>query len=755
MSKNKKIEAIYQLSPLQRGILFHTAYAPESGLYFEQVLLVIEGDLNTATFERAWQETATRQDVLRTFFVWEGQEKPLQVVVEQVKLPFEQDDWRQLTGPEQRVRLETFLEEDRRRGFDLTKLPLMRLFLIRVEDQRYQLVLSFQHLLLDGWSMWLLLGEVFACYEASCKNEPFKLEKLLSYGDYIDWLQKQDLSVAEEYWRQTLTGFTTPTRLRVENGFQASAGVDYLEEELHLPEETTTSLLSLARTNKLTLSTLVQGAWALLLSRWSGERDVVYGVVVSGRPASLPGAESIVGLFINSLPMRAKLSWDHSVVSWLRSLQDQMAEMSQYEYSPLVDIQGWTEVPRGVQLFDTLFAFENYPMEARSLGGVAGLKVQFTRAVEKTNYSITVLAVPGAGLTLKIIYHSGRFNKDIVRRLLSGLEALLEGMTVDPDSRLYELPFLTEAERNQLLVDWNDTHTSFSNRRGVHELFEQQAERNADAVALVCGQRRISYGELNRKANQVAHYLKCLGVGPESVVGICVEHSIQMMVGLFGILKAGGAYLPLDPSSSKEQLSFMLEDSAARVVLTDRQLLGRLPESCGKTVCLDDEREAIARMSEQNPPWEIDVENIAHIIYSTGYSTGSSGKPAGIAIEHRCTINFLNWASQDFVQRLMAGVLASTTIHLGHSIFELFAPLSFGGTVTIAESVTYKNATVEEIYNLALINPENLGSRSTGRPIANTRIYVLDEQMQPVPVGVTGEIYIAGEGLARGYLNRS
>jgi acyl-CoA synthetase (AMP-forming)/AMP-acid ligase II/acyl carrier protein len=455
MSKNKKIEAIYQLSPLQRGILFHTAYAPESGMYFEQVLLEIEGDLNTAMFDRAWQETAT-QDILRTLFIWEGQDKPLQVVVEQVKLPFAQHDWRDLTEPEQRARLKTFLADDRRRGFDLTKPPLMRLLLIRVADQRYQLVLSFHHLLLDGWSMWLLLGEVFSRYEAAGKNEPFKLEKLLSYGDYIDWLQKQDLSAAEEYWRQTLAGFSTPTRLRVERGFTASAEADYLEEELRLPEETTTSLLSFARQNKLTISTLVQGAWALMLSRWSGEQDVVYGVVVSGRPASLSGAESIVGLFINSLPMRAQLQWNDSVVSWLRSLQDQMAEMSQYEYSPLVDIQGWTGVPRGVQLFDTLFAFENYPMEASSLGDTAGLKVQFTQAVEKTNYPITVVAVPGAGLTLKIIYHSGRFDKEIVSRLLGGLEAMLDGMTVNPDSRLRELPYLPAAERN-LLADWNDT----------------------------------------------------------------------------------------------------------------------------------------------------------------------------------------------------------------------------------------------------------------------------------------------------------
>ncbi len=450
MSKNKKIEAIYQLAPLQRGILFHTAYAPESGMYFEQVLLVIEGDLNTSIFERAWQETATQQDVVRTLFVWEGQEKPLQVVVEQVKLPFEQHDWRELNGPEQHARLETFLKEDRRRKFDLTKPPLMRLSLIRVEDQRYQLVVSFHHLLLDGWSMWLLLGEVFAAYEAACKNEPFKVEKHLSYGDYIDWLQKQDLSAAEEYWRQALAGFTTPTRLRVERGFQESAGFDYLEEELRLPEESMSALLSFARKNKLTLSTLVQGAWALMLSRWSGEPDVVYGVVVSGRPASLTGAESIVGLFINSLPMRAKLSWDDSVVSWLSGLQEQMAEMSQYEYSPLVDIQGWTEVPRGEQLFDTLFAFENYPMEASSLGEVAGFKVQFTRAVEKTNYSITIVAVPGRGLTLKLIYHSGRFNKDIARRLLGGLQAMLEGMTANPESRLRELPYLSDAEREAI-----------------------------------------------------------------------------------------------------------------------------------------------------------------------------------------------------------------------------------------------------------------------------------------------------------------
>lgn len=812
MSKTKKIEAIYPLSPLQRGILFHSLYAPESGLYFQQALLTLRGALNTAAFEQTWHEITLQHDILRTLFVWEGQEKPLQVVVEQVKVPFQQRDWRNLTRAEQQELLEAFLEEDRRLGFDLTRAPLARLTLIRVEDDAYELVWSFHHLLLDGWSMSLILRDVFACYEALSKNEPLSFERSRSYRDYITWLQKQDLSEAEAYWRQTLKGFTTPTRLGV--GRASEAEGDYLEQELRLGEETASQLQSMARRNKLTLNTLVQGAWALLLGHYSGEADIVYGVIVSGRPASLSGAQYITGLFINTLPMRANLSWDVSTLSWLRSFQDQMAEMSQYEYSPLVEVQGWSEVPRGVQLFDTLFAFENYPVDARLFAGGGGLSVESIRAIEKTNYPITVVAVPGEGLAFKIIYDSRRFDVVVIERMLGHLKTLLEGMIANIEGRLSELPLLTQAERDQLLVEWNDTHSYYEGCKGIYDLFEQQVERDPEAVAAVWGDERLSYGELNRRANRLAHYLRNLGVGPEVVVGVCLERSIEMLIGLLGILKAGGAYLPLDPAYPKERLSFMMEDAMVKVLLTDERRPVVLPEFCGKTVCVDSDREAIARQSDQNPPCVIEAENVAYIIYTSG----STGKPKGIAIEHRSTIAFLRWVGQVFDPGQLAGVLASTSICFDISIFELFAPLSFGGKLIIAENVLhlpdlssageitlintvpsaiagllktkglpdgartvnlagepftnklaqqiYEHERVERLYNLygpsedttyttyALIKREDTSPPSIGRPISNTKIYLFDSSLHPVPAGVTGEIYIAGRGLARGYINR-
>jgi surfactin family lipopeptide synthetase C len=516
----ENIEDLYELSPMQQGMLFHSLAAPESGVYVEYVSCTVQGKLNIPAFKRAWQQVMERHPVWRTSFYWEGFDKPLQVVNQHVSLPWQQFDWRVLPPVEQQEQLEALLQAERKRGFELSEAPLMRLVLIQMGEDIYEFIWSHHHLLLDGWSLSLVLKEVFAFYEAFCQGQDLQLKRSRPYRDYIAWLQEQDLAEAEAFWRQALSGLSAPTPLSVDRelGSWSSEVESYDEQEIQLSPEATTRLQSLARGHQLTVSTLVQGAWAILLSRYSGQEDVVFGATVSGRPADLAGVESMVGLFINTLPIRVQASPEAFLLDWLKQLQAQQVELRQYEYSSLVQVQGWSDVPRGLPLFDSIVVFENYPVNA-SLGSPEGrLEFLNVRGVERTNYPLTLVVLPGTQLSLQLSYDCRSFDAATITRMLRHLQTLLEGIVANPGQRLKNLPLLTQQERHTLLVDWNDTEVDYPKHLCIHQLFEAQAERTPDAVAVVFEDEQLTYQELNRRANQLAHHLRSLGAEDDSGV---------------------------------------------------------------------------------------------------------------------------------------------------------------------------------------------------------------------------------------------
>ncbi|MBD0385362.1 MAG: non-ribosomal peptide synthetase, partial [Nostoc sp. C3-bin3] len=430
--KADSIQDIYELSPLQQGILFHSLYASESAVYFVQLCYSLKGNFNVVAFEQAWQEVVNRHTVLRTAFYWENLEKPLQVVHREAKISLIQQDWRDIKPNEQPQKLQEFLESDRTANFDLTQPCLMRLHLIRCNDDCYYFIWSKHHLILDGWSTALVLKEVVEIYQSLYQGKNLPLILDTSFGDYIGWLQQQDLKKAKDFWQQSLQGVTAPTpliNLNTQGSFKQPE--KYNQQVIKLSQTTTATLQSLARQNQLTLNTLVQGAYALLLSCYSRETDVVYGVTVSGRPADLVNAESMVGMFINTLPVRVKIDAEESLLSWLRKLQSQLAEIRQYEYSPLVEVQGWSEVPRGLPLFESILVFENYPIDTVLKNGIKDLETQFISAVDKTNYPLRVTVIPSSELELRISYDCNRFHSDIITRMLGHLATLLENMIAD------------------------------------------------------------------------------------------------------------------------------------------------------------------------------------------------------------------------------------------------------------------------------------------------------------------------------------
>ena len=685
--KSGDIEDLYRLSPMQEGMLFHHLYNPESDIYFRQQGYTFHGPLNVSAFTRAWDRVIERHAVLRASFFWQDLDKPVQVVRRTVATPLEYQDWRGLSEAEQDERLESLLSAERETRFDITRAPLMRILIVQVADEVSHFIWSYHHLLMDGWSKYHVLREVVSLYDAFCEGKDLQLGRPRSYRDYISWLKQQDKSGAEAFWRDALKGFKAPTPI---GGAQSNGGPnsesEYNEREVWLTAETTSALKALAKQHQFTLNTLMQGAWSLLLSRYSGEEDVLFGVTVSGRPASLPGVESMVGLFINTLPLRVRVPHDAELLPWLKKLQAQQAELSQFEHSPLSDVHGWSEVPRSQMLFESILVFDNFPFD-ENVRTHRELRFTPLASVERNNYPLTLVAFADERMMLRIPYDTQRFESAAIDRMLGHLQSLLEGMAANPHQRLCEMPLVTRAEREQLLSDLDHTEHDLSRGLTVHALFEAQVERTPDATAVRLGPESLTYRELNERANQLAHHLRGMGVGPEVRVGICAERSIEMLVGLLGTLKAGGVYVPLDPSYPQERLSCLLEDLAVPVLLTQDHLLFELPPyaAASQIVCLDSDWTTISSCASDNPENLLTDENLAYIIYTSG----STGTPKGVCISHGVAANHFLTAQREYHTDSNDVVLEFASFNFDVSLEQVFVPLLAGATLVLRDSRTW------------------------------------------------------------------
>lgn len=447
----ENIEDIYTLSPMQQGMLFHILSAPGTGVYFEQTICSLHGEIDYEAFRRAWQQIIDRHPSLRTAFLWEELEKPAQIIYRQVKLPFEIFDWRESSFEKQDEQLKALLEADRRRGFDLTIAPLMRLILIRLSERSYKLIWSSYHLVLDAWCLSILLKEVMASYEAFRSGCDPVLPKAPAYRDYIAWLKRLDFSKSEEFWRQNLFGFKEPTTLPVKlaSEISSTAHRDYEQREVRMSEEDTSALSQLAVKHHLTLNTILQGAWALLLSYHSGKDDVVFGTVVSGRPSNLKNCESMVGLFINSLPVRIKAQRSASLIPFLKEVQDQLLRLREFEDTPLINIQRWSEVPNGSNLFDSLLVFLNILDLSKEATG--SLEIADPYSTGRSNYPLAVRVKTGPRLGLEALYDADRIGAQDVGAMLDNLEAILRAMVARPDCLLLDIARSLDEKKTEVI----------------------------------------------------------------------------------------------------------------------------------------------------------------------------------------------------------------------------------------------------------------------------------------------------------------
>ncbi|HEY7417588.1 MAG TPA: condensation domain-containing protein, partial [Ktedonobacteraceae bacterium] len=641
----QSIEDLYPLSPMQQGMLFHSLYAPEAGMYVEQFQCVIEHQLDLFRFKQVWQQLLARHPILRTSIRTANLAQPQQVVHQQVELSWSEYDYRHLSPQEQEEQLAHFLQQDRRRGFVFTSAPLMRLALFQKTDAKFHLVWSFHHLLLDGWSVSLLLEEIFSNYEILLRGESVQPAPVRPYREYIDWLQQQNPVQAEAFWRRELQSFTMPSSLAQGKPHrQPERQEEYGEHETMLSSHLTRELQGLARQAHLTLNTIIQGAWALLLNRYTRTSDIVFGVTVSGRPAALPGVESMIGLFINTLPLRICISPDLSLVDWLLQIQTHQLAICQYDYASLREIQKWSELPHEQSLFESLVVFENYPTSTDLRQQFQQLDIQGSRFSERGNYPLNLIVLPGEAIILRAIYDYSLFDPDTIQEILHHLSTLLKEFVQNAERPLSSLSLLDTQERARIVSIWNDTAVAYPFGQCFHQLFEAQVERAPEAIALTFGESQLTYRELNQRANQFAHFLHRLGIRREKLVGLYLERSLEMVIALLGVMKAGGAYLPLDPAYHPERLIFMLKDAHARVVITQQCLRVNLLEEHTQVVCLERDWPVITSEPVGNPASPCEPDNLAYVIYTSG----STGRPKGVGVAHRGLCNLTEAQRQLF-----------------------------------------------------------------------------------------------------------
>ncbi|EOT7441318.1 non-ribosomal peptide synthase/polyketide synthase [Pseudomonas aeruginosa] len=808
-----EVEDLYPLSPMQQGMLFHSLYQQNSGDYINQMRLDVEG-LDPQRFREAWQAALDAHEVLRSGFLWQGAlEKPLQLVRKRVEVPFSVHDWRDRADLAEA--LDALAAGEAGLGFELAEAPLLRLVLVRTGERRHHLIYTNHHILMDGWSNSQLLGEVLQRYRG---ETPSRSDG--RYRDYIAWLQRQDAGRTEAFWKQRLQRLGEPTLLvpAFAHGVRGAEG--HADRYRQLDVTTSQRLAEFAREQKVTLNTLVQAAWLILLQRYTGQDTVAFGATVSGRPAELRGIEEQIGLFINTLPVVASPCPEQPLGDWLQAVQGENLALREFEHTPLYDIQRWAGQV-GEALFDNILVFENYPVSAALAEETpTDMRIDALSNQEQTHYPLTLLVSAGETLELHYSYSRQAFDEAAIECLAERLERLLLGMCENPGASLGELDSLAAAERYQLLEGWNATAAEYPLQRGVHRLFEEQVERTPTAPALAFGEERLDYAELNRRANRLAHALIERGVGADRLVGVAMERSIEMVVALMAILKAGGAYVPVDPEYPEERQAYMLEDSGVQLLLSQSHL--KLPLAQGvQRIDLDRGAPWFEDYSEANPDIHLDGENLAYVIYTSG----STGKPKGAGNRHSALSNRLCWMQQAYGLGVGDTVLQKTPFSFDVSVWEFFWPLMSGARLVVAAPGDHRDPAklvalinregVDTLHFVpsmlqAFLQDEDVASCTSlkrivcsgealpadaqqqvfaklpqaglynlygpteaaidvthwtcveegkdavpiGRPIANLACYILDGNLEPVPVGVLGELYLAGRGLARGYHQR-
>ena len=683
-------QARASLSYMQQGLWFLDRLEGQNATYNLSLVLRLTGSLNRNYLQKAIATVIERHEALRTRFITVkgiGQQE----IVPAAAIDLNLIDLREFAPGERELRVIQLAKEEARLSFDLTQAPLIRAKLLYLEDNSHVLLLTVHHIIADGWSMNVLVDEVWAVYRGLMSQTKAELKPLpIQYADFALWQREHfdDLTLAPqlEYWQNRLAGIPPILELPIDRPRPVKQTFAGSSQSFQLSQELTEKLQALSQQSGTTLYMTVLAAFGVLMHRYSRQSDIVIGSPIANR--SYHEVESLIGFFVNTLALRLDLTNQPSFTALLQHVRQVTLDAYAHQDVPFSKIVEQLELDRNLShhpIFQVMFTWQNMPDYHEELGDLSVKQIAVESVAAKFDLDVSMVKSE-SGLQGTFTYNTDLFDAATIERMTGHFQTLLEGIVENPQRQIAQLPMLTPAERQQLLVKWNDTDTEYPGKC-IHSLFEEQVERTPDAVAVVFEGQQLTYRELNHRANQLAHYLQRLGVKTEVLVGICVERSLEMVVGLLGILKAGGAYLPLDPGYPQERISFMLEDSQLSVILTQSHLSKRLPEHPAQVICLDD-REIIAQEDNANLDADFTPDNLAYIIYTSG----STGKPKGVQILHRAVVNFLTSMAQKPGLSSEDALLAVTTISFDISVLELFLPIIVGAKVVLASKETATDA---------------------------------------------------------------
>ncbi len=820
----------YPLTALQQGLLYHSQIAPDSGLYIQQFEIRLHEQLKISSFKESWQKITAWCDVLRTRFIMSDNGDFYQNLVQGADLEWIEGDWSQFTPVEQEKKWQVYLGDDRRRGFDFSQAPLARLSLFYLGDDNYYFLWTFHHALLDGRSHLVVIRELFNYYEALSQGSVYRFAECVPFGEFARLLSNRDHGIAKEFWVNKLKGFEESTRLALAAPLVQPQTFEQQRTsvEVLLTKEVTEALRSFANKRDLRLGTVIQGSWAVLLSRYSGHDDVVFGATRACRHATVQGSESILGLLINTIPLRIQIDSDMPVIDWLKDIRSHWVSMRPYEHTPLSKIQKWIGFSPDKPLFESLLVYEDEaPDEVLEAQGShwENRKIELH---ERGDYSLVAQGYGGSCLRLKISYDRCSYEDENVQQMLDHWRLLITSMEKYTTVPVAELPRHVAVGKREILADRNNTDTKQDRGLCIHQLIEAQVERTPAVLAVLTDDECLSYEQMNSRANKLAHYLLDAGVCPEVRVALCLERTPVVVVAVLAILKAGGAYVPLETDQPKKRLTDMLIEARVSLIVTQGSFLEKVVGHDLPVVCIDRDSEAISGCCDSNPASGVLQTNLAYALYTSG----TMGKPKLIGVEHRSVVNLLSYATTVIYNPDdVAIVPIADAITFDPSIYRIFATFTLGGSIVLLQSYAdlpfsrwadaytllggapsvlsklldeytlpqsvrlitlgaetpsdslleklQKYPDIKRVYSLygptettvyctAVKLVERLQSEQVldgpssvrvqkgnviGKPIWNTRVDVLDSQMRPVPPGVSGEIFVSGACVARGYLN--
>ncbi len=674
------VEEILSLSPMQEGMLYHYLKNPSSNQYYEQLSLNISGKLDIEIYKKAWLFLVEGNEILRTIFAWKRLNKPVQIFLKNTQISFKENDFSGIIDKEKKQGfLDKVKQDDLKDKFNLETYPLFRVTLCKVAHESYEMILSHHHIIFDGWSTGIILKEFFKAYTAFSQGKSLQSPKKTSFRQYLKWLEDRDIDSEKNYWQKYLAGLENKSYLPADS-YQHGELLNVNDYEFKIADTLTEKINTFVKNEGVTVASLLNACWGILLQRYNNSKDVLFGATISGRPAEIPGIEEMVGLFLNTIPVRFNHEKEETVIKEIiKTVNADAIKRKNYEHLPLVEIKNLTELATEDTLFESLLVVENYPLEEVLTDINCNLRVNSYSTFEMTNYNLTIIISLFDGIKINFIYNSDTFREKTIKRIGNYLTKILDEVLKNPEEKVSKLDLLFIEEKNRLLVEFNNTEKEFIENKVIHQLFAEQAEKMPDNIAIINSDKKVTYGQLNEKANQLARTLFTKGVKQETIVAIMAEPSIEMVTGIMAILKTGAAYLPLSPDLPKERIKYMLTDSGTEILLTESQFKDKFDPSIE---VLNLNQAEIYADDKSNLKNKSDFKNLAYIIYTSG----STGKPKGVLVEHGSLLNTLAGLQQEYPIDQGDIWLLKTTFMFDVSLTEIFGWIIGGGSLAVLEA---------------------------------------------------------------------